>query len=49
MKCQNLFSGRKTKKNISVCSLLKILPRVLSIKGKAGIYHIDLKAILIEE
>ena len=37
------------KKNISVCSLLKILPRVLSIKGKAGIYHIDLKAILIEE
>ena len=25
MKCQSLFSG-KNKKNISVCSLLKILP-----------------------
>ena len=31
MKCQNLFSG-KNKKNISICYLLKILPRVLSIK-----------------
>ena len=33
MKCQNLFSGNK--KNISVCKLLKILPKVLSIN-----YHI---------
>ena len=31
MKCLNLFS-RKNKKNISVCCLLEILPRVLSIK-----------------
>ena len=31
MKSQNLFS-EKNKKNISVCHLLKILPRVLSIK-----------------
>ena len=31
MKCQILFSG-KNKKNISKCHLLKILPRVLSIK-----------------
>ena len=30
MKCQNLFSGAN-KKNISVCRLLKILPRVLSV------------------
>ena len=31
MKGQSLFSG-KNKKNISACRLLKILPRVLSIK-----------------
>ena len=31
MKYQNLFSG-KNKKNISYCRLLKILPRVLSVK-----------------
>ena len=31
MKCQILFSG-KNKKNISICCLLKILPRVLGIK-----------------
>ena len=31
MKCQKLFSG-KNKKNISVCRLLKILLRVLSVK-----------------
>ena len=31
MKYQNLFSGRK-KKNISISRLLKILPRVLSVK-----------------
>ena len=34
MKCQILFSG-KNKKNISKC-LLKILPRVLSVKKKQG-------------
>ena len=33
MKCQILFSG-KNKKNISKCRLLKILPRVLSVKGQ---------------
>ena len=32
MKCQNLFSGEKKKKKNSVCRLLKILPRVLSVK-----------------
>ena len=32
MKCQILFSG-KNKKNISKCRLLKILPRVLSVKA----------------
>ena len=31
MKCQNLFS-RKNKKNILKCRLLKILPRVLSVR-----------------
>ena len=31
MQCQILFSG-KNKKNISKCRLLKILPRVLSVK-----------------
>ena len=30
MKCQNLFSG-ENKKNISICCLLKILPRMLSV------------------
>ena len=33
MKCQILFSG-KNKKNISKCRLLKILPRVLSVKWR---------------
>ena len=32
MKCQNLFSG-EIKKNISVCRLLKILPRALSVNS----------------
>ena len=32
MKCHILFS-EKNKKNISKCRLLKILPRVLSVKG----------------
>ena len=30
MKCQNLFPG-KSKKNISKCRLLKILPRVICV------------------
>ena len=34
MKCQNLFSGKKKKNNISVCRLLKILPRMLSVKKR---------------
>ena len=40
MKCQNLFSEKKKKKkkkkrnqNISVCHLLKILPRVLMVEA----------------
>ena len=33
MKCHILFFG-KNKKNISKCRLLKILPRVLSVKGE---------------
>ena len=33
MKCHILFS-EKNKKNISKCRLLKILPRVLSVKGQ---------------
>ena len=32
MKCQILFSGTN-KKNISKCRLLKILPRVLSVRS----------------
>ena len=36
MKCHTLFS-EKNKKNISKCRLLKILPRVLSVKLS---YHI---------
>ena len=35
MKSQILFSG-KNKKNISKCHLLKILPRVLSVKGRVN-------------
>ena len=31
MKCQILFTG-KNKRNVSNCPLLKILPRVLSVK-----------------
>ena len=31
MKRQSLFSGRKNKKNISNCHVLKFLPRVLSV------------------
>ena len=31
MKCHNLFSGKKNKKNISICRLLKILPSVLTV------------------
>ena len=44
MKCQNLFSG-KNKKNISVCCLLKILPRVLSVNGNRAI---DRSAVQLE-
>ena len=31
MKCQILFSGKNKKKDISICSLPKLLPRVLSV------------------
>ena len=33
MKCSIMFPG-KNKKNISMCCLLKILPRVLGVKKK---------------
>ena len=36
MKCHILFS-EKNKKNISKCRLLKILPRVLSVKYKPAV------------
>ena len=45
MKCQILFSG-KNKKNISKCRLLKILPRVLSVKTDFKL-HPDYCAISI--
>ena len=38
MKCQILFSG-KNKKNISKYRLLKILPRVLSVKSTSPTGH----------
>ena len=38
MKCQNLFSEKKNKKNILIFCLLKILPRMLMYnKAKDGI------------
>ena len=37
MKCHILFS-EKNKKNISKCRLLKILPRVLSVKTKRTVF-----------
>ena len=42
MKCQNQFS-EKNKKNISMCKLLKILPKVLSVShmGPDGIYFVS--------
>ena len=40
MQCQILFSG-KNKKNISKCRLLKILPRVLSVKNYATLQWYD--------
>ena len=40
MKFQILFSG-KNKKNISICCLLKILPRVLSLRSDTGIIAPD--------
>ena len=33
LKCQNLFPEKKNKKNISKCGPLKILSRVLNVKG----------------
>ena len=38
MKCHILFS-EKNKKNISKCRLLKILPRVLSVKQISHFYN----------
>ena len=37
MKCQNLSSGKNKKKKL-VCHLLKILPRLLSVKGQFYVY-----------
>ena len=39
MKCQILFFG-KNKKNIAICLLLKILPRVLSVNLKPVAFDI---------
>ena len=39
MKCQILFHGRN-KKNISKCGLLKILPRVLSVRQHLLVIHL---------
>ena len=49
MKCQILFSG-KNKNNISKCRLLKILPRVLSVKSKNREYkgNLNIKKKMIE-
>ena len=44
MKCLILFSG-KSKKNISKCRLLKILPRALSVKTIILFYVADLSDI----
>ena len=40
MKCQILFSG-KNKKNMSIFCLLKILPRMLSVKRTLHTVYID--------
>ena len=42
MNCQITFSG-KNKKNISKCHLLKILPRVLSVKTEKILIETTLK------
>ena len=47
MKCHILFS-EKNKKNISKCRLLKILPRVLSVKNCAALFLIDKSMHLTE-
>ena len=47
MKCQTLFSG-KNKKNISKCRLLKILPRVLSVKSYPDDRRVIMKALCNE-
>ena len=44
MKCQTLFSG-KNKKNISKCRLLKILPRVLSVKYDLPVYNLQQNSV----
>ena len=44
MNCQNLFSG-KNKKNILKCRLLKLLPRVLSVK----IFQVEDLEVLVKE
>ena len=48
MKYQNLFSG-KNKKNISVCLLLKILPRVLSVGYCTILSKVFRSAILVRK
>ena len=40
MKCQILFSGENMK-NISKCRLLKILPRVLSVKMRLPVFGLS--------
>ena len=45
MKCQILFPG-KNKKNISMCHLMKILPRVLSVKANVVLPMLILISLL---
>ena len=55
MKFQNLFWGAKNKETISICRLLRILPRVLSIKidfySESSYNHksVDLRAGLLTQ
>ena len=45
MICQSLFPGKNKKKNSSICHLLKILPRVLSIQVKIICWRTRTKAV----
>ena len=44
MRCQILFFG-KIKKNISVCHLLKILPRMLNVNNDTTVDTLNIETI----